>query len=67
MAVDKNTISSELQVLYNAAKTSEMSEQDFADGMATIIKNAILSATVTGSASGVMSGSSIATVTGSLS
>lgn len=59
MAVVKATIKDELIVLYNAAKSDEMTESEFADGMADIIRNAILSATVT--VSGVQSGGSAAT------
>ena len=59
MAVVKATIKAELIVLYNAAKSDEMTESEFADGMADIIRNAILSATVT--VSGVQSGGSSAT------
>lgn len=59
MAVVKATIKDELIVLYNAAKSDEMTESEFADGMADIIRNAILSATVT--VSGVQSGGSNAT------
>lgn len=59
MAVVKETIKDELIVLYNAAKSDEMTESEFADGMADIIRNAILSATVT--VSGVQSGGSTAT------
>ena len=59
MAVVKATIKAELLALYNAAKSGEMSESEFADGMADIIRNAILSATVT--VSGVQSGGSTAT------
>jgi hypothetical protein len=46
MAVVKAAIKSELEALYAAAKSGAMSEADFADGMADIIKNAILSADV---------------------
>jgi|WetSurMetagenome_2_1015567.scaffolds.fasta_scaffold126963_3 hypothetical protein len=46
MAVVQATIKSALISLYNSAKENKMSESDFADGMATIIKDAILSATV---------------------
>lgn len=46
MAVVKATIKSSLLTLYNSAKNNEMTEDEFADGMADIIRNAILSATV---------------------
>ena len=46
MAVVKATIKSALLSLYNSAKSGEMSESDFADGMADVIRNAILSAQV---------------------
>lgn len=66
MAVDKNTIKIALQALYTSAQ-SGISDANFADAMADIIKNAILSADVTGQATGVQSGGSTAPVTGSLS
>ena len=57
MAVVKATIKGALLSLYNSAKSGEMSESDFADGMADIIRNAILSATVNvTSVSGVTTG-----------
>ncbi len=46
MAVIKATIAAECLALYTSAKASAMSDSDFADGMATIIQNAILSANV---------------------
>jgi hypothetical protein len=45
MAIVEATIAADLLTLYNAAKAG-MSESDFADGMATIIADAIKSATV---------------------
>ena len=45
MAVDKNTIKAALQALYASAQ-SGISDDDFADAMADIIKDAILSASV---------------------
>ena len=57
MAVVKATIKSALLALYNSAKADEMTEDEFADGMADIIRNAILSATVNvTSVSGVTTG-----------
>ena len=46
MAVVKATIKSALVALYTSAEASSMSKEDFADGMADIIKDAILSAVV---------------------
>ncbi|PKL40743.1 MAG: hypothetical protein CVV44_03815 [Spirochaetae bacterium HGW-Spirochaetae-1] len=62
MAVVKADIKEALQALYTSAQ-SGMSDEAFADAMATIIQNAILSATVTvtgvtlgtGSATGALS------------
>lgn len=66
MAVSQPTIKSDLLALYNDARSSPMSEEEFADRMATIIRDAILSADVTGTATGVESGTSTAPVTGDL-
>lgn len=69
MAVVKATIKTELLALYNQAKTTEMSESDFADSMADIIKDAILSAEIdsaTSTATGVTTGLSSVPVTGGL-
>ena len=46
MAVVKDTIKSALMALYNDANSSPMSAETFADNMAGIIKDAILSADV---------------------
>jgi len=46
MAVVQSDIKSDLLALYNDAKSGKMSESDFADEMATIIRDAILSADV---------------------
>lgn len=46
MAVVKATIKSQLLALYNSAKSSPMTEDQFADTMADIIRSAVLSATV---------------------
>jgi len=46
MPVIQATIKASLIALYESAKASEMTEADFADGLATIIQTAILSATV---------------------
>jgi len=46
MAVVETTISSALQVLYASAKTTPMTEADFADEMAKIIADAIKSGDV---------------------
>jgi len=46
MAVVETTISSALQVLYASAKTTPMTEADFADEMAKIVADAIKSGDV---------------------
>lgn len=46
MAVVEATIKAALLALYNDAKTEAMSEDEFAEGMAGIIRDAILTATV---------------------
>ncbi len=46
MAVVKATIKSALLALYTSAEASSMDKDDFADEMAEIIKDAILSAVV---------------------
>ena len=46
MAVVKATIKSALVALYTSAEASSMTKEDFADEMAEIIKDAILSAVV---------------------
>jgi len=46
MAVVQATIKAELLALYNDMRTTEYTADQFADSMATIIRNAILSATV---------------------
>ena len=46
MAVIKTTIKNALTALYNTAETSPLSKEDFADTMADIIVDAILSADV---------------------
>jgi len=57
MAVVQSDIKSDLLALYNDAKSGKMSESDFADEMATIIRDAILSADVNvTSVSGVTTG-----------
>jgi len=63
MAVSQATIKAALLDLYNDAKSESMSEDDFADEMATIIRNAILSADVTTSVS-VASVTAVTTGTG---
>jgi hypothetical protein len=66
MAVVQATIKASLVELYNSAKENAMTEADFADGMATIIREAILSAQVTGTATGAMAGGPGVPVTGGL-
>jgi hypothetical protein len=46
MAVVKSVIKASLLSLYNDMKTTEYTEDQFADAMADIIRDAILSATV---------------------
>lgn len=48
MAVSQPTIKAALKTLYDDAKSSPMSEDDFADRMATIIANAVTSGEVVG-------------------
>ena len=52
MSVSQPTIKSDLLALYNYARNNKMTEEEFADEMATIIKNAIISAVATGTDSG---------------
>ncbi len=47
MAVVKATIKAALVALYTSAEASPMTKEDFADEMAEIIRDAILSATIT--------------------
>lgn len=64
MAVIKNTIKTELKALYLQAQ-SGMTDDEFADAMANIIRNAILSATVnTGIAVTVSVSTGIGSTTG---
>lgn len=57
MAVVKATIKAQLLALYNDMKTTEYDEEEFADAMADIIRDSILSATVNvTSVSGVTTG-----------
>jgi hypothetical protein len=63
MAVVEATIAADLLTLYNAAKAG-MSESDFADGMASIIASAILSATVNAGAAVATPDTLVGTVTG---
>ena len=46
MAVVKATIKSALVALYTSAEASSMTKEDFADEMADIIRDAIISGTV---------------------
>ena len=50
MAVVQATIKAALLVVYNEAKAAPMTEAEFADKIATVIADAILSAQVTGTA-----------------
>ena len=47
MPVVKATIKAALVALYTSAEASSMTREDFADEMAEIIRDAILSATIT--------------------
>ena len=47
MPVVKATIKAALVALYTSAEASSMTKEDFADEMAEIIRDAILSATIT--------------------
>ena len=47
MTVVQATIKGDILTLINSAKSSAMSEDNYADGLATIIYDAILSQTVT--------------------
>lgn len=60
MSVSKETIKSQYLALYARAKSEEMSDDEYADAEAEIVKNAVLSITVT--VAGVQSGGS--TITG---
>jgi len=66
MAVVQETIKAALDVLSTSAKASPMSDSDYNNALAGIIKNAILSATVSGTATGAMAGGPGVPVTGSL-
>lgn len=44
MAVNISTIKTQCLALYAEAKTTELTDDDFAEGMAIIIANAVLSA-----------------------
>ncbi len=46
MATSHATIKTALEVLYEDAKTNKITEEEMADGMATIIQDAIQSATI---------------------
>jgi len=64
MPVVQATIKADLLALYNSAKSGTMSESDFADEMAIIIRDAILSADVSttvavASVSGVTTGTQV--------
>ena len=66
MAVVQATIKAALLVVYNEAKAAPMTEAEFADKIATVIADAILSAQVTGTATGVTAGPASVPVTGTL-
>ncbi|MCK5127585.1 MAG: hypothetical protein KAR42_15115 [candidate division Zixibacteria bacterium] len=66
MATSHATIETALLVLYNDAKAIPMTEATFADRMATIIQNAILSADLDGLAPNVQSGGTDRVLTGGL-
>jgi hypothetical protein len=66
MAVVQATIKAALDVLSTNMKTAPMSDSDYNDAMAGIIRNAILSATVSGTATGAVGGGSGVPITGGL-
>lgn len=66
MATSHATIKAALLALYTTAESSEMSKETFADAMATIIQNAILSADLDGTAPNVQSGGTDRVLTGGL-
>lgn len=54
MAVSKSVIKSALISLYTTVESSETSKEDFADSMADIIRNAILSGDVVTTVTGTL-------------
>jgi hypothetical protein len=66
MAVVQATIKTALDVLSATMEAAPMSDSDYNNALAGIIRNAILSATVTGTATGALSGGPGVPVTGSL-
>jgi len=68
MAVIQANIKAAKLALYNQAKTTEMTEEEFADAEATIEANAILSAEISPgtTANGVTAGGASVPVTGGL-
>lgn len=66
MATNHATIEAALLALYTSAENDSMNKEDFADGMATIIQNAILSADLDGTAPNVQSGGTNRVLTGGL-
>ena len=68
MAVVQADIKTALLSLYNSAKAGSMSEADFADEMATIIRDALLTADVATTVTGTLPAGPVAAVgTGTLS
>jgi len=66
MAVVQATIKAALDALSVTMKTAPMSDSDYNNALAGIIRNAILSATVSGTATGAMAGGTGVPVTGGL-
>jgi len=66
MATSHATIKAALLGIYNSAKATSMSEDSFADQMATVIQDAILSADLDGTATGAQTGGPGVPVVGSL-
>ena len=66
MAVVQATIKAALDALSATANTAPMSDSDYNNALAGIIKDAILSASVTGTATGAMAGGPGVPVTGGL-
>ena len=66
MAVVQATIKAALDALSVTMETAPMSDSDYNNALAGIIRNAILSATVSGTATGAMAGGTGVPVTGGL-
>ena len=62
MAVSQPAIKTALKTLYDDAKSSPMSDDTFADRMATIIKDAIISADVATTVTGTLPAGPVAAI-----